>query len=122
MELAISIGSWVIYLPYSTIDAISSKLHANFQAERLDIDHALVGRLKERLLETNVKLKVNMGHAQITSNQLLRLKEGDVIVLDRDVEELLPCTVAGVTKYWGMPGTVKYNKAFQIIKEEQPQT
>ncbi len=120
VELENAIGSMVICLPYATIEPIRSKLHASFQTERLEIDHTWVARLKERLLETPVDLRVKIGDTQITGNQLLRLKVGDVIVLDTDVEELLPCTVAGVRKYWGMPGKVKYNKAFQVIKEEDP--
>lgn len=120
VELDSSIGSMTICIPYATIEPIRSKLHASFQTERLEIDHAWVGRLKERLLETPVELKVRMGNTQITGNQLLRLKIGDILVLDTDVEDLLECTVAGVTKYWGIAGTVKSNKAYQIIKEEEP--
>ncbi len=121
VELDASIGSMTICLPYATIEPIRSKLHASFQTERLEIDHTWVSRLKDRLMETPLELRIKMGEAQITSNQLLRLKKGDIIVLDTDVEELLPCTVAGVVKYWGVPGTIKYNKAFQIVKEEESQ-
>lgn len=121
VELDSSIGSMIICLPYSTIEPIRSKLNANYQTERLEVDHAWVGRLKDRLMETPVDLKIRMGGTQITGNQLLRLQVGDVLVLDTDIEELLPCTVAGVVKYWGIPGTVKSNKAFQIIKSEEPQ-
>ncbi len=120
VELDSSLGSMVMCLPYATIEPIRSKLHASFQTERLEIDHTWVSRLKDRLLETPIELKIKMGETQITANQLMRMKVGDILVLDTDVEQLLPCTVAGVTKYWGMPGTVKYNKAFQIIKEEEP--
>lgn len=121
VELDTSIGSMTICLPYSTIEPIRSKLNASFQTERLEVDHAWVARLKERLLETPVELRIRMGCTQITGNQLLRLQVGDVLVLDTDEEELLPCTVAGVTKYWGIAGTVKSNRAYQIIKEEEPQ-
>ncbi len=120
VELENAIGSMVICLPYATIEPIRSKLHASFQTERLEIDHTWVARLKERLLETPIELRVKVGETQITGNQLMRWKVGDVIVLDTDIEELLPCTVAGVTKYWGMPGKIKYNKAFQIVKEMDP--
>ncbi len=120
VELENAIGSMLVCLPYATIEPIRSKLHASFQTERLEVDHTWVARLKDRLLETPVDFKIKMGDAQITANQLLKLEVGDVIVLDTDVEDLLPCTVAGVTKYWGIPGRVKYNKAFQIIKEEDP--
>lgn len=121
VELDSSIGSMIICLPYATIEPIRSKLHASFQTERLEVDHAWVARLKERLLETPIELRVRMGCTQITGNQLLRLNIGDVLVLDTDVENMLPCTVSGVTKYWGIAGTVKANKAYQIIKEEEPQ-
>ncbi len=122
VELDSAIGSMIVCLPYATIEPIRSKLHASFQTERLEIDHTWVARLKERLLETPIELKVQVGNTQITGNQLLRLKTGDVLVLDTDVDDLLPCTVAGVTKYWGIPGTVKFNKSFQVIKEEEPRT
>ena len=121
VELDSSIGSMIICLPYATIEPIRSKLHASFQTERLEVDHAWVARLKERLLETPVEMRVHVGRTQITGNQLLRLDVGDVLVLDTDVENLLPCTVCGVTKYWGIAGTVKASKAYQIIKEEEPQ-
>jgi flagellar motor switch protein FliM len=121
VELDTSIGTMIICLPYATIEPIRSKLHASFQTERLEIDHAWVARLKERLLETSVELKIHFGNAQITGNQLLRLQVGDVIVLDTDVEDLLTCTVAGVTKYHGLAGTVKSMKAFQIVNEAEPQ-
>ncbi len=121
VELDTAIGSMVICLPYATIEPIRSKLHASFQTERLEIDHAWVARLKERLLETPVEFKIHFGNTQITGNQLLRMKVGDVLVLDTDVEDLLPCTVAGVTKYYGLGGTVKSMQSFQIIKEIEPQ-
>jgi len=121
VELDTSIGTMIICLPYATIEPIRSKLHASFQTERLEIDHAWVARLKERLMETPVELKIHFGNAQITGNQLLRLQVGDVIVLDTDVEDLLTCTVAGVSKYHGLAGTVKSMKAFQIVNEEEPQ-
>ncbi len=121
VELDTSLGSIIICLPYATIEPIRSKLHASFQTERLEVDHAWVARLKERLLETPVELKVHFGNTTITGNQLLRMQVGDVIVLDTDVEDMLTCTVAGVNKYEGIAGTVKAMKSFQIIKENEPQ-
>ena len=121
VELDTALGSMIICLPYATIEPIRSKLHASFQTERLEIDHAWVARLKERLMETPVDLKIQLGTTTITGNQLLRMQVGDVLVLDTDVEDLLPCTVAGVKKYEGIAGTVKAMKGFQIIKEIEPQ-
>ena len=121
VELDTALGSMIICLPYATIEPIRSKLHASFQTERLEVDHAWVARLKERLMETPVELKVHFGSTTITGNQLLRMQVGDVLVLDTDVEDLLPCTVAGVKKYEGIAGTAKAMKCFQIVKEMEPQ-
>jgi flagellar motor switch protein FliM len=121
VELESALGSMIICLPYATIEPIRSKLHASFQTERLEVDHAWVARLKERIMETPVELKVNFGTTTITGNQLLRMQVGDILALDTDVEDLLPCTVAGVEKYQGIAGTVKAMKAFQIIRENEPQ-
>ena len=120
VELETALGSLTVCLPYATIEPIRSKLHASFQTERLEVDHAWVSRLKERLLETPVELKVHLGDAKLTGNQLLRLKVGDVILLDTDTDELLEVTMAGVTKFWAVTGAVKGNMAIQIIKEEEP--
>ena len=111
VELDTALGSMVICLPYATIEPIRSKLHASFQTERL----------KERIMETPVELKVHFGNTTITGNQLLRMRVGDVLALDTDAEDLLSCTVAGVEKYQGIAGTVKAMKAFQVIKENEPQ-
>ncbi len=122
VELETAIGSLTICLPYATIEPIRSKLHASFQTERLEVDHAWVARLKERLLETPVEVKVRFGDTKISSNQLLELQIGDVILLDTDTDDLLEITVGGINKFWGICGTVKGNKAFQIIREEEPKS
>lgn len=120
VELDTALGSMIVCLPYATIEPIRPKLHASFQTERLEVDHAWVARLRERLMETPLELKVHFGSTTITGNQLLRMQVGDVLILDTDVEDLLTCTVAGVKKYQGVPGTCKAMKAFQIIKENEP--
>ncbi|MBQ9536722.1 MAG: flagellar motor switch protein FliM [Desulfovibrionaceae bacterium] len=120
VELETSLGSMIICLPYATIEPIRGKLHASFQTERLEVDHAWMNRLKERLLETTVELVVKFGHTTISGNQLLRMQVGDVIVLNTDVEDMLTCTVEGVEKYQGIAGTVKAMKSFQIVNEREP--
>lgn len=120
VEMDNAMGSIIVCLPYSTLEPIRSKLHASFQTERLEVDHAWVARLKERLMETPVDLRINFGHTTITSNQLLRMQIGDIIVLDKDCEEMLDCTVEGVVKYQGVPGTVKSFKAFQVVNSFEP--
>lgn len=119
VELDSAIGNFFICLPYPTIEPIRAKLHANFQTERLEIDHAWVARLKDRILETPLCIKVDLGSTQITSNQLLKLQIGDVIMLNTEENEPLPIEVEGITKFWGTPGILRANKAILIVKEEK---
>ncbi|WP_243357703.1 flagellar motor switch protein FliM [Fundidesulfovibrio terrae] len=119
VELENAIGSMIACLPYATIEPIRSKLYASFQSERLEVDHAWISRFKERLMETPVEMVVEFGKTQLSGRQLLSLKEGDIILLDTDVEDMLKVEVQGVKKFWGVPGTVKANKAFQVLREEE---
>ena len=119
VELENAIGSMIACLPYATIEPIRSKLYASFQSERLEVDHAWISRFKERLMETPVEVVVEFGKTQLSGRQLLSLKEGDIILLDTDAEDLLKAEVQGVRKFWGIPGNVKSNKAFQVHREEE---
>jgi flagellar motor switch protein FliM len=119
VELENSIGSMLIALPYATIEPIRSKLYAAFQSERLEVDHAWISRFKDRLMETPVTMDVTLGTCQLTGRQLLNLDVGDIILLDEDEDDLLKAEIQGVLKFYGKPGVVKGNKAFQIFKEEE---
>ncbi|MEF3696867.1 flagellar motor switch protein FliM [Desulfolutivibrio sp.] len=119
VELENAIGSLIVCLPYATIEPIRSKLYASFQTERLEVDHAWISRFKERLMETPVEMIIRFGETQITGRQLLSLKPGDILMLSNDEDDLLAADVQGVRKFQGIPGQVKSNKAFQIIKEEE---
>ncbi|MUM78226.1 flagellar motor switch protein FliM [Pseudodesulfovibrio sp. F-1] len=119
VELENAIGSLVVCLPYATMEPIRSKLHASFQSERLEVDHVWINRFKERLMETPVEMVVRMGRTTISGRQLLYLQEGDIILLDTDEDELLEAEIEGVRKFQGLPGRVKGNKSFRVVKEEE---
>jgi len=118
VELENAIGSLIVCLPYATMEPIRSKLHASFQSERLEVDHVWINRFKERLMETPVEMVIRLGRTSISGRQLLYLQEGDIILLDTDEDELLEAEVEGVRKFQGLPGRVKGNKAFKVVKEE----
>ncbi|MGE4504971.1 MAG: flagellar motor switch protein FliM [Desulfovibrionaceae bacterium] len=118
VELENAIGSLICCLPYATMEPIRGKLHASFQSERLEVDHVWINRFKERLMETPVEIVVRMGHSTISGRQLMNMKKGDIILLDTDEDDLLEAEIEGVRKFHGIPGRVKGNKAFQIVREE----
>ncbi len=119
VELETALGSLVLALPYATIEPIRSKLYAAFQTERLEVDHAWISRFRDRLKETPVNLTVTLGSTQITGRQLLDMRVGDILLLDQDEDDLFMAYVQGVLKFQGLPGFVKGNKAFKVIKEQE---
>lgn len=119
VELENAIGSLIVCLPYATMEPIRSKLHASFQSERLEVDHVWINRFKERLMETPVEMVVRLGRTTITGRQLLDLHKGDILLLNTDEDNLLEAEIEGIRKFFGLPGRVKGNKSFQIMKEEE---
>ncbi len=119
VELETALGSLVLALPYATIEPIRSKLYAAFQTERLEVDHAWISRFRDRLKETPVNVTVTLGSTQVTGRQLLEMRVGDILLLDQDEDDLFMAYVQGVLKFQGLPGFVKGNKAFKVIKEQE---
>ncbi len=119
VELENTIGTLTCCLPYTAMEPIRSKLHASFQTERLEIDQTWMNRFKDRIQKTSVEMCVTLGKTEITSTQLLSLEIGDILMLDTDEDGLLKADIEGIRKFYGIPGRVKGNKAFQIIKEEE---
>jgi len=119
VELENAVGNILVALPYATIEPIRSKLYASYQSERLEVDQTWVDRLKERLMDTPLDVRVRLGQSQISSRQLLNLSEGDIIMLDTDVEDSLTAEIEGIPKFRGQPGQVKGNRAFVITEEQQ---
>ena len=119
VELENAVGNLIVALPYATIEPIGSKLYASYQSERLEIDQTWLNRMKERLMDTPLELVVNLGTTSISTRQLLNLEEGDILVLDTDLDNDLVAEVEGLAKFSGKPGKKKGNKAFLISGEEK---
>jgi len=107
-------GTITVCLPYSTIEPIIGKLKAGFQSDQLEVDQLWIKRLRERMLEAQVEVVVELGKAIITSKDLVNFKVGDIIQLDNDVNDELNVKIEGVSKFRGYPGTMKGNKAVQV--------
>ena len=84
VELENASGAITIVIPYSTIEPIKAKLANGFQVESDQTDKNLwTAIIRQQLYETQVQLKVNLGETEITLNDLMNLKIGDVIPLDQ---------------------------------------
>ena len=114
IELEQFTGIITLCIPYSTIEPIKGKLYSGYQSDQMEVDHSWIERFYERLKNTEVEVRVELGRSQITVQDLFRLKVGDVIPLGKDVSDPLSVQVQGVTKFLARPGVYGSNKAIQI--------
>jgi len=114
IELEQFTGIITLCIPYSTIEPIKGKLYSGYQSDQMEVDHNWIERFYERLKNTEVEVRVELGRSQITVQDLFRLKVGDVIPLGKDVSDPLSVQVQGVTKFLARPGVYGSNKAIQI--------
>src|SRR5580700_9758958 len=85
VELENANGTITLVIPYSTIEPIKQKLSTGFQVESDQTDKKMwTAIIRNQLLETQINMKVNLGQNEITLNDLMGLKVGDVIPLDQD--------------------------------------
>lgn len=121
VELENANGTITLVIPYSTIEPIKQKLSTGFQVESDQTDKKMwTSIIKRQLFETDVDVKIDLGTSSITLDQLMKLKEGDVIPLNQDASGELNIQVEGVNKfkcYYGIHhGTVAVQVTRPITK------
>ncbi|HPW68677.1 MAG: flagellar motor switch protein FliM [Desulfomonilia bacterium] len=109
-------GNIMICIPYMLIEPIRERLYASFHTEeKTNIDSAWVSRFKHELMGVYVDLSVELGKTSITSRELVSLKKGDILVLEKDVADEMIVRVQSLPKYYARPGKVKDNLAVDIV-------
>lgn len=117
VELDQFTGMVTLCIPYSIIEPIKNKLYSGYQSDRMEVDRSWVRRFLDRLKNTEVEIRVEMGKHQIMVQDLLQLKVGDILPLKKDVAEPLVVEVQGIPKFLGRAGVCGENKAIQIERE-----
>jgi len=120
VELDQSDGFITLCMPYATIEPIKGKLYSGFQSEQLERDSIWSSRIKEQLQDMLVNVVVELGKTNISGRELLGLKEGDVIQLQKKVSDPLVAHVEGVPKFSGYAGLSREAKAFRIDNSIYP--
>src|SRR5580704_7604416 len=100
VELENANGTITLVIPYSTIEPIKQKLSTGFQVESDQTDKKMwTAIIRSQLLDTSVNIRVNLGESEITLNELMDLKVGDVIPLDQDSNGEFNVLVEDVQKF-----------------------
>ena len=115
-----SSGSINICYPLPTIQAVNEYLE--LAAGQMDsyygkkTDPATRQNMFTSLLEVQLPVNSILGEATIRGSDLMKLKKGDIIVLNRNTADVLPLNVAGKQMFVGRPGRIKNNLFVKICE------
>ena len=109
-------GTMTICYPVSTIRPIlprlSSKRWISEKEEEGEGESSQI--LQKKLLEAKVDVTVELGKAEVTVLEFLRLAPGDVVRLNQPVNRDLLVKIQGFPKFYAIPGKVGRRRAVQI--------
>jgi flagellar motor switch protein FliM len=114
LELEQPLGAITVCLPWSLLEPLRDKLCGAQQKESPETDPRWVERLSERIKTSEVEVVVEFGRGQVKTQDLLRLKAGDIIPLNKEPADPLLVRVQGVPKFRGRGGVYGANKAIQV--------
>lgn len=117
VELENANGTITLVIPYSTIEPIKQKLASGFQVESDQTDKKLwTSIIQDQLVDTEVEVKVDLGTTEITLEELMNLKVGDVIPLDQDSSGEFDVQIEGTKKFKAFYGINHGTVAVQITR------
>lgn len=75
-------GAFHVLMPYSMLEPIRELLYSTTQGEHVEMDQRWTRTLAKQMQSADVELTAFLGHANITLNQVLKMRDGDVVPLD----------------------------------------
>jgi flagellar motor switch protein FliM len=116
VDLGFSSGKINFCMPYLMIEPISKKLQTGYQEDIFVADKEWMNSFEKALKCASVNLHVELGKTELSGREVINLKKGDVISLDRYCSDSLDVYVENVLKFKGQPGIYKGNRAVEVSK------
>ncbi|MBI2877664.1 MAG: flagellar motor switch protein FliM [Candidatus Tectomicrobia bacterium] len=102
-------------LPYSNLEAMKDKLqHGLEKAFMEEEDAKFINELTDGIREVSSLVVAELGRTEINTSDLLNLKLGDIITLDKDLRQEVVVRIEGIPKFKGRLGVSQGNLAVQI--------
>jgi flagellar motor switch protein FliM len=114
LEIGEIAGSIHFCIPYATLEPIRDVLYSSTQGDSVEVDRRWVNVLTQEIQAAEVTLVAELAHADATIEQLLAMKPGDFIELDR--QSTIQATVDGVPVFECHYGTHNAKYAIRIDK------
>jgi len=94
IEFGATAGEFHICLPYAMIEPVRDLLYSSMQGDHLEVDKRWLRLLAQQVQTAEVELVATLGQADVTCNQILKMKAGDIIPLG--IPEAITAAVDGV--------------------------
>ena len=109
-------GLMSLCIPYPVLENVITQLSAQhiFHSQNTSVSDAQQGEILSKLSNAKIPLEVYLGGCKIKVRDLVDIRQGDVIRLDRIVTDDLLISVNGYPKFLGKPGSVKKQLAVSI--------
>jgi flagellar motor switch protein FliM len=114
LEIGDITGSVHFCVPYATMEPIRDVLYSSTQGDSIEVDRRWVNVLTREIQAAEVTLVAELARADATVEQLLAMRPGDFIELER--EQRIQATVDGVPVFECQYGTHNAKYAIRIDK------
>lgn len=114
LEIGEITGAIHFCVPYATLEPIRDVLYSSTQGDSIEVDRRWVNVLTREIQAAEVTLVAELARADATVEQLLAMRPGDFIELER--EPRIQATVDGVPVFECMYGTHNSKYAIRIEK------
>ncbi len=119
LEIGEIAGSIHVCLPYATLEPIRDVLYSSTQGDSLEVDRRWINLLTREMQAVEITMVAELARTRTTVEQLLAMKAGDFIELDR--EPRIQAKVDGVPLFECHYGTHNSKYAIRIDKNLRAQ-
>jgi flagellar motor switch protein FliM len=114
VELKKAAGIITLCIPYASIQPIREKLSGGYHKDESEQDRMWLSLLRQRIYESKVEFSVDLGKSNLAVKDFLKMKEGDILVLNNSFHKKLLARVQGIPKYQGYAGRYGRKKVFRV--------
>ena len=85
---------YAVCMPYSMLEPVKDLLYSTMQGDHLAIDQRWLQLLSKQVQSASIELTATLGHANVTLEQVLKMRSGDIVPLE--VDENITASVDGI--------------------------
>jgi flagellar motor switch protein FliM len=112
IEVGAKGGDLHICVPYAAVEPIRDLLYSSIQGDQMEPDRRWLNLLSKQVQSADVELVATLAQVQMTFEQLMKMREGDVVMLD--VKPSIIAAVDGVPVFRCRYGMSKGQYALRV--------